>query len=155
MTNTSPTKWNPWPVCLIGFFTIAILGCAGFVVFCVTHPTELVAKDYYEQEIRHQGQMERAGRANELGDQASIRYDATKGVIELGLPPAHAGANGQIVLYRPDDSTLDQKIALKLDVNGRQQVDATALRGGRWNVKVTWTAAGKDYYLDRKLEIRS
>jgi hypothetical protein len=155
MTTTAQKKWNPWPVCLIGFFTLAILGCAGFVVFCVSNPTELVATDYYEQEIRHQSQMERAGRGTELGSLASLEYDAGRRVIALSLPVTHAGASGHIHLYRPNDAALDRTIELKLDEHGRQQVDAAALRAGRWNVRVTWSAAGKDYSLDRKLEVHS
>lgn len=153
MTPSAPKKWNPWPICLIGFFTLAILGCVGFVAFCVANPTDLVSRDYYEQEIRHQAQMDRADRGSELGTLASIEFDSTRRVIALALPAAHHGAIGQIHLYRPNDAGLDQKIALKLDENGRQQLDAATLRPGRWVVKVTWTFSGREFYLDRKLEI--
>ena len=81
MTPSAPKKWNPWPICLIGFFTLAILACVGFVAFCVANPTDLVSRDYYEQEIRHQAQMDRADRGSELGTLASIEFDSTRRVI--------------------------------------------------------------------------
>ena len=109
--------WNPWPTAIITFFAVAILGFAAFVAFCSLHPTDLVAPDYYEQEVRYQAQIDRVQRVQSLHEAASVVYDAPRERVVITLPPAHAGTNttGQIRLYRPSTAGLDQKFKLEPD----------------------------------------
>lgn len=149
------TGWNPWPAGIIAFFITAIVGCAAFVVFCSMHPTDLVAADYYEQEVRYQGQMERIQRANEFGAMASIRIDSETRQVVITLPPHHAqAASGTVHFYRPSQAALDQRLPLDVDERGTQRVSSSDLRPGLWNVKVSWKVEGREYFLNQALEIR-
>ena len=149
------SRWNPWPICIIAFFTLAVLGCASFVTFCTLHPTELVAKDYYEQEIRYQSQLDRMEMVRASGSLASIRYNPDHKVITISIPESRDNARptGKVELYRPSAASLDQSVKLEVDGHGNQQIDAGTLQPGLWKVKVTWSAGGKDYFLDRKVRI--
>jgi hypothetical protein len=80
-------RWNPWPVSIIVFFTVALLSCGAMIVFCNRHPADLVAADYYEQEVRYQGQIERLQRAQQRGQLASVAYDPAQRQITVSLPP--------------------------------------------------------------------
>jgi hypothetical protein len=148
-------KWDLWPVALVAFFILAVAGCIGFVVFCSLHPAELVAQDYYEQEMRYQSQIQRATNARKLEGGAAIGYDAEAGAVVLCLPPAQfqTPVKGRIELYRPSATALDRRVALAPDTNGRQQLDARGLSPGLWKVKVFWTAGSAEYYVEQPVVI--
>ena len=149
------TRWNPWPVCIIAFFTLAITGCVAFVIFCSLHPTELVAEDYYEQEIRYQSQLDRMEMVRASGSLASIQYNQSQKLITISIPGSDdkAQPTGKVVLYRPSSASLDRSVNLDVDEKGNQQIDARNLQPGLWKVKVTWSAGGKDFFLDQKVRI--
>ena len=98
------SRLDPWPASIISFFTVAIIGCVSFVVFCNRHPVDLVAADYYEQEIRYQGQMENLTRGQQIN--AEVSYDAPRKQISISLPAGTLGTagDGAISLYRPSDA---------------------------------------------------
>jgi hypothetical protein len=155
-TNShSAGKWSLWPVSIVAFFTVAVLGCASFVAFCNLHPSELVAEDYYEQEMRYQGQMERVERARGLGQDADIALDSERGTIRVTLPRDHATGQleGSVNLYRPSSAKLDLQLPLNLSDTGTQLIPTANLQPGRWVVKVTWKAQGQDYFMEKKLTI--
>src|SRR3974390_782111 len=82
--------WNPWPISIIAFFTVAIIGCSTFIVFCSRHPADLVAADYYEKEIRYQGQIDRLQHTEDPMASAVVQYDAKRKIISVSLPPTHS-----------------------------------------------------------------
>ncbi len=141
---------------LIVFFVLAVAACVGFVAFCQMHPAELVTADYYEQEVRYQGQIDRLSRAKAFKGEAGINYDFRARQIRIALPAAHAsgqGIAGSIHLYRPSDAGLDQRLELKTDPQGRQALDARDLSAGLWKVQVLWTNAGQEFLLDEKVVV--
>lgn len=147
--------WNPWPASLIAFFALAIAGFAAFIVFCHLHPTDLVAADYYEQELRYQAQLEQLQRTRQLQAPDLVRYDPVAHAItlQIPLPAAAAPPTGDIHLYRPSAAGLDRQLKLDVDGRGRQSIDATSLPPGLWRVKVRWSAGGQDYGVDQKVVI--
>jgi hypothetical protein len=145
-----------WPYGIILTFAIFISGTAALIVIACTHPTDLIAANYYEQEIRYQGQLDRIGRARQLDQHASVTYDAGQRQITVSLPAEHArGATGSIHLYRPSAAGLDQRVKLELNANGAQTIDATPLRAGLWKVKVLWSIGREEYFIDEKVNVKS
>ncbi len=156
MNNPQLTKrrWDPWPVSIIALFALAIPGFAGFIIFCNRHPADLVADNYYDQEIRYQGQMERMQRARQSPVRASVTYEASTRAILIKIPSPDVGPiTGKIQLYRPSSVGLDRELKLELDAAGVQRVDARALAAGLWQVRLSWTAQQQDYYIDQKLVV--
>jgi nitrogen fixation protein FixH len=153
--NVKSARWNPWPVSIVAFFAVAIVGCVVFVVFCNLHPTDLVAADYYEQELRYQGQIDRMNRANALVGQASVQYNPEQKRIDVLIPGAQgsSGTVGKVELYRPSSAGLDRMIALEVDKEGRQSIDTAKLAPGLWDVKVTWVTSGQDFFIKRRIRI--
>lgn len=155
MTNENKKSFNPWPVSLIVFFAVAICGAVIFVIFCSRNKVDLVTADYYEQEVRYQDQLDRAHRASSLQAPAQISYSTGSQVITVLLPAEHLSPDlkGWIQLYRPSAASMDQKLALQVNVSGAQIIDAKNLSDGLWHVRVSWNLNGTDYYFDQKLVI--
>lgn len=147
--------WNPWPIAITIFFSIAITSCVGFVMFCSRHPADLVAADYYEQEVRYQGQIDRVQRAQQRAQLASVAYNPTSKQITISLPADAPLTNvaGTVTLYRPAAMNQDRTFRFEPGANGVQTLDASGLLTGLWKVRVSWTMGQEDYFLDQKLVI--
>ena len=153
----SRASFNPWPVSIIAFFTVAILGCASFVVFCSRHPADLVTADYYEQEIRYQSRIDDVQRARQRALATKVTYDFKTHLISITLPrlDAKSRAVGKVQLYRPSSVKLDREVPLEPRADGVQTIDARDLLPGLWKVRVSWTVDHQDYYVDQKLVVGS
>jgi hypothetical protein len=156
MSNTDKRKFEPWPVAIIGFFVVAILGAVTFVVFCSMHPTDLVAADYYEQEVRYQEQMDRIERTRTQTSGASVSYESGSNQIRIQVPQEQVagGLTGWIHLYRPSAAGLDQRVALSVNAQGQQVVDATDLMAGLWKVRVGWEVGGEEFFHSQDIDLK-
>ena len=110
--NPIPTSRNLWPLGIVLAFVTFIIGTATLVVLACANKTDLVSADYYEQEIRYQGQLDRLKRAKQLDQQISVSYNPGQKQITISLPPElpHT-ATGSIHLYRPSAAGLDQRVS--------------------------------------------
>ena len=147
------SAFNPWPWALLAFFALLLTTIASFIVFALGQDLELVRPDYYEQELRHDRQMERVRRTTGLA--GAITLDEAGHRIVVEIPSAHVlgKAAGVVHLYRPSDSRLDQELTLSTGPNGRHTVDTRALRAGLWKVRVEWTVGGDEFYRDATVVI--
>lgn len=152
--NTKTQSRNAWPVAIVAFFAVFATFLAVFVVWAVGQKQELVAENYYEQEVRYQQRLDKVNRTQVIAGQAAVTFDAARNCIVVALPPAQAqGASGRIHFYRPSDARLDREVSLALNPTGVQTLDAKSLTSGLWKVRVEWTAQGQDYFLDQALVI--
>jgi nitrogen fixation protein FixH len=155
--SASASRLNLWPISIIAFFSLAILGCGTFIVFCSRHPADLISPNYYEEEVRYQGQIDRLRHTQQRATLASVTYNAAAKRIIVSLPPEHSSLRpaGQIQLYRPSAVNLDCQVKLNADPAGTQSIDAAQLLPGLWKVRVSWTVGERDYFIDQKIVIPS
>lgn len=150
-------RYNPWPLCIISAFIIFFAGTLSLVFVACSQKMDLVSQDYYEREIKFQSHIDRLHRTQFFGVKASIEYDPTAGIIIVHLPAEHAPriSQGRIEFYRPSSATLDRQLLLKLNAAGTQSIATKNLAPGLWNVRVSWTADEKDFFIDQKLVVES
>jgi nitrogen fixation protein FixH len=144
-----------WPYGIVAAFILFILGTIALIVLASSTTSDLVSENYYEQEIRYQGQIDRLTRTAQLDGQVQVAYDAAVRRIKISLPTEHATGKtaGRIQLYRPSAAGLDRELKLELDAAGTQAVDASSLLPGLWRVRVEWTAQDEEYFTDQKVVI--
>lgn len=144
---------NPWPWAIVLTFVLFISGTVGLVVMACSQKVELVSSNYYEQELKFQGQLDRLNRTSRLAAPTIINYDAAQQRLTIALPPEQArhAVRGRIQLYRPSESGLDRQLELRPDRGGVQSIDASALTPGLWKVRVSWTVDRQDYFAEQKL----
>jgi nitrogen fixation protein FixH len=146
---------NLWPLGIIVTFALFFTGTVGLVVMAFSQKVDLVSPDYYEQELKFQGRIDRVERTRNAASQATVAYDAGGKCITVSLPADQAGheVSGRIELYRPSASGLDRAVKLEPDTNGVQRVDAAGMVPGLWKVRVSWTVEHQDYYFDQKVVV--
>ena len=145
-----------WPIGIISAFALFIAGTATMIVLACRSNTDLVAHDYYEQEIRYQSHMDAVKRTQDLSSKAGIAYEAASDSVRISLPREHALASpqGHIELYRPSAAGLDRQFPLQLDATGGQTLSAAKLQSGLWKVKVFWAVGGEEYSADQSVVVR-
>lgn len=156
MNTTDHSKsWNPWPVAIIAFFALFITAVIAFIIFASRQRVDLVRPDYYEEEMRYQGQLDRLNRTRSISSQVAVDYNTRQQHILITLPREQAEhrPTGRIQLYRPSNASLDRSVPLAVDAAGLQQVDAAKLQAGLWKVRVQWTVNGEEYFVDRVIVV--
>lgn len=144
---------NPWPYAIAGFFVLFLTGVAMVVIIASRQDDTLVSKDYYEQELKFQDQIQAAARAKEAG--AAIRLDAAAGKLLVSIPADQAKQKvaGTIHFYRASSSALDRELSLQPDENGLQAVDVSGFAAGSWTVLARWNAGGQAFFLEHKINL--
>jgi nitrogen fixation protein FixH len=141
-----------WGTAIAAVYALFAASTAGFVVFAMSRPVQLVSADYYERSLTVDARLAAIARADALGPRLRVVADTGGGVLALALPPEQAAAaRGRVTFYRPSDEHADRTVPLALDRDGRQQIPLAGLATGRWLVRVEWTAASLAYYREQAL----
>ena len=128
---------------------------AMFVYRAMKQDVDLVSKDYYEQEIKYQDQIERVKRTQALGD-VMLDYKAEEQTILLQMPATYRdmSLSGTVTLFRPSDDKLDKQLPLQLGRDQSQLIDVADLESGIWKVRVNFSANDEDYYSEKTIQIK-
>jgi len=132
-------------------FAAAILT---MVTVSMNRDVDLVADDYYQQELRHQDHIDRAKRSNAMAEQPSIGVSAS--AVTLKLPVAFSPSHtvGTLTFYRPADRKRDFVVPLRLDSTNSQVVRTASLQKGLWRIKVSWSQLNQTYYHEEPVMIQ-
>ena len=125
---------------------VYMVGIIAVVWYTMTLDVNLVAEDYYQQEIAYEDQIDRLKNTESLIEKPSFEKSANGQLIILSFPSDLDPAKGQIVFYRPSDFTMDRKFKLELDDLNQQGFVVASLKTGLWKAKVTWEMEGKSYF---------
>lgn len=130
-------------VCFAGVITT-------MVVISMKQEVNLVAKDYYKQEIAYQDQIDRKDNYNQLHSKPRLKMDAASNVIQVQFPIElkNTFKNGELHMFRPSSAKFDKKYKLDLDDNGFQQIDMNTMPNGVWKAKLSWNSEDKEYYTE-------
>ncbi len=137
--------WGKGLTVAILLFIITTLSVVGYIISLDYH---MVTENHYEKAVNYQDHIDRVEQAGSMDRPVEIKLLREEQVVRLQFPNTLALDNleGTVELYRPNDSSLDQKIDLALDRNGVQEINGHNLAKGKWLVKVSWSAEGKNYY---------
>ena len=131
---------------------IAFIGFIGFIMFFVVRMStddkynhELVADDYYQQELEYQNDIDKVENAKTLSEE--ISYTKTEEGLLLSFPKEidQLKIEGKVFLIRPSNKQLDFEMPISLS-NHYLLIPDNRLLDGRWNLRIEWTD-GKETYL--------
>ena len=137
--------------------TIAFVLFAGFILYMVVRSfqqnIDLVSDTYYLEEINYQDRIDQKANLTALGEKAMISQVSSDNVL-IEFPTAHADATGQIHFYHVSRDIFDKRFQVETDSLARQSVGVGKLVAGRYRVKLSWTAVGKDYHQESEIFIK-
>lgn len=131
----------------------------GFVLFMLTlvfmsfrYDVNLVAKDYYQQELAYQQEINKIANAQGLIKASDFKYNPSNRCIEFTLPLNYR--QGEIHFFRPSDRRKDFRLSFKNDSEGRQWIPVRAIERGLWRLKINWKDQSKDYFFEQKIQVK-
>ena len=136
--------------------TLSFIVFAGIIFTMVfismNQRVNLVAEDYYKQEIEYEDQIDRIRNTNSLSSKPEIQMDVGSKQVIIKFPEELKGRlkDGHVLLFRPSDSRLDKRFQLDLDDSGIQKISMKGQIGGLWKAKLYWQDYDLEYY-DEKI----
>lgn len=119
------------------------LATLGFVAFAFSEKVELVADNYYSQEIRYQQRIDETS----AGLEQPLEWKLSDDRKTLLLTFTEA-AEANITLYRPSNSALDKTVQLSAQAGESASLPLDGLASGLWRVKIIWKTGGKSRYTE-------
>lgn len=136
-------------------YTTFAVATMGFVAFAMTRPVDLVSTDYYGDALRHDATASARANATALGETFDIAVDDVARHVVVTWPAAMApNVTGTATFYRPSSAGLDREMALAPDASGSQTLPTGDLVAGRWQLRISWQAEGRQYLAVRDLHLR-
>ena len=122
------------------------------VVVSFQQNVDLVAEDYYQQEIAYQDHIDKVDNTRNLKRKVIVQQD--NGQLSVHFPKTMHTISGQIVLFKPSDAALDRNYEIRLNDSMEQTISTAGLVKGMYKVKVDWTNGTEDFYTEETIFIR-
>jgi len=135
------------------FVYLAFISGILFMVFrSAGEKTDLVAPDYYAQELKYQDKIDQSQRTASLS--SPLQYSIANGRLNIIFPGDFKGKSleGSIVLYCPADKRKD----LEQPFTVQDEAASLALPvgyAGLFELQVSWKAEGNTYYFEKRVFI--
>jgi nitrogen fixation protein FixH len=130
-------NWGTGIVIAFGLFMTFIL----FFVFKVQtnskYDNELVVEDYYQQELKVQGNIEKTQNANALEEKVTISKSEEGITVQFPTEFDFQNIKGKVSLYRPSNQKLDFEIPISLSTS-HLLIPKSNLVGGLWDITIEW-----------------
>ncbi len=130
---------------------LAFIGFIAFIMYFVVsmmandaYDHDLVAEDYYKQELEYQNDIDKEKNAKSLIENVSYKQTAEGILISFPNNLEPKDIKGKVFLYRPSNKQLDFETTISLS-KSHLLIPDSRLVGGRWNLKIDWTYHGKAY----------
>tara|TARA_R110000868_G_scaffold10452_1_gene51316 strand:+ start:443 stop:865 length:423 start_codon:yes stop_codon:yes gene_type:complete len=125
-----------------------VVGMLGLVYMAFQQDFDLVADDYYEQEIAYQGRIDQLNNAKD--DNQKVSVTSVDGAVQLTFTTA--AKDVKIHFFRPSDDTMDFKLE-EATVDSKLNIPLTQFSKGKYLAKIEWKNNGKTYFQEDDLFI--
>ena len=136
-------NWG-WKIAIV--LAIYMTGIISVVWYTMTLDVNLVAEDYYQQELAYEEQIDRMKNSEALENRPTVNFSSDRNYVILTFPKELYPEKGLITFFRPSDFKQDRKFKLELDDENQQGFVTASLKPGLWRAKVLWEKDGKSYY---------
>jgi hypothetical protein len=113
---------------------------------------DLVDENYYDKELKYQGEIDKLNRAERLEEKIKVTQVDKFAVIQFPRS-FNVPISGNIILYRPSDASLDKKFKIDINNDFQHVIDISKLLKGLWELKIDWVAGDSLYYNSEELYI--
>lgn len=134
----------------ISFVTLIV----SMVAMAMNQKVDLVASDYYEQEIKYQNKIHKIERASALN--SSLKWEIESGKIKFIFPAEMTGKlkSASVNFFRPSNAEMDQKVELNNDTISTRSISTEKLNKGIYKIQVDWKVGEEEYYNEGIIQIQ-
>lgn len=140
-----------WGKAIFLVMTVFVLLMASFMYRAAFNQEELVAEDYYAQELRYQEEIDKLNRTAALQGKVQLMLDGSNLRIQWPQELRAKALEGELYLQRPSDSRADARFPVKPDTGGVAIIDMGDRLKGKYNAVLEWSANGTTYLTKEQL----
>ena len=137
-------NWGKWIIVSFVLFA-AFIGI--LVIICVRQDSSLVSKNYYQEELAYQQQIDRMNNTDRLEEKPTIAIAGQ--ALEIQFNQFNNLEGGEVKLFRPSDLRFDKQFALHASAETTQRFDISSFPKGMYRVKMRWSMKDKEYYVEQ------
>lgn len=139
-----------WGYKILFFYLSFVIGMLFLVYKANSESFDLVTENYYEAELKYQEVIDQKGAVSQLSAPPKITH--TVNSIFVQLPKEFNGkpVQGEVYLYRPSDASKDLRKAFTTS-EGFIALELDRELSGAYDVKLSWSADGKQFFEEKKL----
>ncbi len=135
------------------FFSSFVVFMLSMVYLCSQQTFDLVAEDYYEQELRYETRIQARQNAAALSTVPQIFWQAEALILSFSAAE-FSDLRGEIYAFSPASRSRDRRLPLALDAQGQQTVSTSDWAAGAYDVQISFESGGKAYFIEQRLEIK-
>lgn len=142
-----------WGIKITVLYTGFVILISSMVIISSSNKSELVATDYYEQELNYQQRIDAITHEKKL--KVTIDYQLMDTCMVLRFPGAEMAKDftGEIVFFRPSDASRDLRLKLVFDPHGEQTISKRSLHKGIYKMCLSWKNNSTTYYKESIITI--
>ncbi len=141
-------NWGKWIIVSFILFAVFI---GVLVTICMRQDINLVSKNYYQEELVYQQQIERLNNTNRLEEKPTMTVAGS--VLEIQFNQFNDLKQGELKLFRPSDVRFDKLFILQTSSERAQRFDVSSLPKGMYRAKMKWSMKGKDYFIENIINL--
>lgn len=142
-----------WSIKITILYLSFVVLIVSMVIISSNNGEELVAKDYYAQELAYQSRIDAINNEASLENGLTFSVNNESIIFEAPQSLLHEKITGEIYFFSPAKSSNDKKIKIEF-INGQQVVNKSLIQPGAYKVKVEYNAAGKPYFHEGVVNIQ-
>lgn len=126
-----------------------------FMVYrCMQSPVNLVAKEYYRDELAYQQVIDGKALAQQLSSDVQVQQSTDSIRIQLPAEMKDRAIKGQVLFYCAADSRKDRHFDLQPDDAALQRLPNKLVLPGQYLVKVDWLVGDARYYSETPFTVQ-
>lgn len=130
---------------LVSFVAFALF-IGVLVTVCMRQDISMVSKQYYKDELNYGAKFAQRTNTGALEHPPVIAIG--NGTLIVLFTDSVPVESGKLTLSRPSNEKLDEQFQLEPST-ARQEFELKRWQPGLYRASLTWTMAGKDYFLER------
>ena len=142
-------KFN-WGTGITIFIVLFVTFILSFVFTAASIHTDLYAEDYYQQEIDYQETIAAKSNAHHISKELFLSQGTNSLVVHFPTSMKMDEGSGSIQFYRPNSAAGDVTYSIVKE-NDKMIISKSELNSGKYNVKVFWKEAGKDFLVTSEI----
>lgn len=136
--------WGKW---IIVSFVLFVAFIGTLVTVCIRQDINLVTRDYYQDELTYQDQIDRLNNTKELIEKPSIKViDDTN--LEISFTQFNEIEKGKLQLFYPANEKMDKHYNVAPSNEKHQYYTLSNLPKGMYRARLQWTMHGKEFYVE-------
>lgn len=141
-------NFGNWIVVAFILFAVFI---GTLVTVCVREDVNLVSKDYYQQELLYQDQIQRLNNTSNLAEKPELKVVGQR--LQVAFSQWDNIDNGELKLFCPSNPKMDRNFPLIPSDDRVQSFQVETLQKGMYRAKLTWKMNGKEFYVEEVVYI--